>query len=144
MPRTRSQTLAQIYPETAAGGFSHVDGSIQFYTRIAALLTPDTVVLNLGAGRGEYVREDPVPYRRALQQFRGRVAQVIGLDIDPVVLDNPDLDAAHVIAPAGPFPLADHSVDLIVADNVFEHLDNPAAISAEIAQIGRASCRERV
>lgn len=137
MPRDRASTLAAHYPEAHAGGFSRVDGTVQFYTRIAALLEPGMHVLNLGAGRGEHVLEDPVPFRRDLQRLRGRVARVTGLDIDAAVLGNPDLDAAHVIAPDGPFPLPDASVDLVLADNVFEHVTDPAAVAAQIARVLR-------
>ncbi len=126
-----------LYPETAAGGFAAIDGAIQFYGRIAALTRPTDTVLELGAGRGEYLLEDPVPYRRALRDHRARAGHVIGADIDPVVLDNPGLDTAHVIGTDGRLPLETASVDMVVAEAVFEHVDTPDVFAAEIARVLR-------
>lgn len=135
---SRTQSLHHpLYPETRAGGFAAIDGAVQFYGRIAALTHPDDTVLELGAGRGEYLLEDPVPYRRALRDHRSRCARVIGADVDPVVLDNPGLDAAHVIGLDGRLPLPDSSVDMIVAEAVFEHVADPAMLSAEITRVLR-------
>ena len=43
-----------------------MDSTIQFYERINALLQPDFVVLDFGAGRGASHSEDRVRYRREL------------------------------------------------------------------------------
>jgi len=123
-----------LYPETLAGGFSRVDGVVEFFSRIDSLLTPDAVVVDLGAGRGGHL-DDSVPYRRRLQMLRGRVACVIGLDIDPVVLDNPCVDVAHVLSPGGPFPVPDASADLVLADWTFEHIEDPNHAAAEIGRV---------
>ena len=95
----------RLYPETAVGGFSRVDGTIEFYTRVNALLRKDMVVVDLGAGRGSAHFEDLVPYRRKLRSLKGRCAKVIGLDVDDVVRNNPTLDEAHVLPPDGRFPV---------------------------------------
>jgi hypothetical protein len=47
--------------EVVAGGFDRYDGSIQFYQRINALLRPDFVVMDFGAGRGVNHIEDRSP-----------------------------------------------------------------------------------
>jgi SAM-dependent methyltransferase len=124
------------YPELGAGGFSHVDGTVQFYARINALIAPDHTVVDLGAGRGGFL-EDPVIYRRELRRLQGKVRRVIGLDVDPAVLANPGVDEAHVLEPNGRFPLPDHSVDLLVSDFTFEHIDAPEHIAAEIGRVLR-------
>ena len=59
-----------------------MDSTIQFYERINALLQPDFVVLDFGAGRGASHSEDRVRYRRELRNLRGKVREVIGADID--------------------------------------------------------------
>ncbi len=41
-----------LYPEHLAAGFSSVDSTVQFYSRIRALLKEHHRVLDLGAGRG--------------------------------------------------------------------------------------------
>ncbi|HYF47135.1 MAG TPA: class I SAM-dependent methyltransferase [Acidimicrobiales bacterium] len=125
------------YPEMAAGGFSRIDGTVEFYSRVTALLRPEMTVLDFGAGRGA-AAEDPVPFRRELQALRGRVARVVGADIDPVVVDNPGVDEAVVLQGAGTaLPLADQSVDLILADFVFEHLEDPAFAARELTRVLR-------
>lgn len=124
-----------FYPETAAGGFSHVDGTIAFYTRINALLQPEMTVLDFGAGRGQGVQDDPVPYRRELRTLRNKCRCVIGVDVDDAVYENPALDQAHVIAPGGDIPLDTASVDLIVSDSTFEHITNPAAVTRELDRV---------
>jgi SAM-dependent methyltransferase len=129
------ETFVRIYPEAKAGGFSRYDGTVEFFTRVNALLTPTAVIADLGAGRGAFFHDDPVPYRRALQLLKGKCALVIGLDVSEAVLSNPAVDEAHVIGADGRLPLADASVDLIVSDHTFEHISNPALFEAEIYRI---------
>ncbi len=125
----------RLFPEVAAGGFTSIDGTVQFYARVAALTGPKDIVLDLGAGRGELFQEDTVAYRRALITHRGRCAKVIGADVDPAVLSNPSLDEAYVIGADGRLPLPDHSVDVIVSDNTFEHVEDPYRFAAEIDRV---------
>jgi SAM-dependent methyltransferase len=125
---------ASLYPETAVGGFSRVDGTIEFYSRVNALLESDMTVLDFGAGRGLFLDEPP-SYRRDLQNLRGKVKRVIGVDVDPAVGDNSSLDEAHVIGIRDRLPVADESVDLVVSDHVFEHVDDPDAVVAELDRV---------
>lgn len=127
---------AYFFPEKHAGGFTRVDGTIEFFSRVNALLTPESVVLDFGAGRG-LGAEDPVPYRRRLRVLRGKAREVVGVDVDPVVLTNPMLDCAHVVAPGAPLPLPNASIDLIVSENTFEHVSNPEAVAAELRRVLR-------
>lgn len=124
-----------FYPETVAGGFSRVDGTVAFYTRINALLRPEMTVLDFGAGRGMGVQDDAVPYRRELRTLRGKCRRVIGIDVDDAVRENPGLDEAHVVAPGADLPLDTASVDLIVSDNTFEHITDPAPVTRELDRV---------
>ncbi len=124
----------RFFPETAAGGFSRLDGTIQFYSRVHSLLHPGATVLDFGAGRGASV-DDPSPYRRDLRRLKGKVREVIGVDIDPAVKTNPTLDRAIAIEPDQPIPLPDRSVDLVLSDFTFEHIDNPAFVSRELDRV---------
>lgn len=127
--------LERLYPEVAAGGFSRVDGTVAFYGRVNALLSPTMTVMDFGAGRGAAAVEDPVLYRRNLQTLKGRVREVIGVDIDPAVLGNPAVDRSIVASASGPLPLDDEAVDLIVADFSFEHVERPERVSAELDRV---------
>jgi SAM-dependent methyltransferase len=126
---------ARIYPEVQAGAFSRRDCTVAFYCRVDALLEERMTLVNLGAGRGANILADRSAYRRKLQTFKGRVQKVIGLDVDPVVLENPDLDEAHIIEVGKPYPLDDKSADIIVSDHVLEHVENPDEFAAEIHRV---------
>lgn len=134
VPRPAS-TMVRIYPEVAVGGFSRVDSIVHFYQRVNALVRPTDTVLDIGAGRGQNHIEDPSHYRRYLIGFKGRVAKLVGLDVDDVVLTNPALDEAHLIGADGKFPIPDASVDVAFADWVFEHIPDPAAFAAEAHRV---------
>jgi SAM-dependent methyltransferase len=124
-----------LYPETAAGGFTRVDGTIQFYTRVNALLEPDMTVVDLGAGRGAGVLDDPVRYRRQLRKIRGKVTRLIGIDVDPIVRDNTMIDEAIIVEPDRAWPVPDRSVDMVISDATFEHIADPALVGAECGRI---------
>jgi SAM-dependent methyltransferase len=127
--------LVRFFPEVRAGGFTRVDGTIEFYTRVNALLAPEMTVVDFGAGRGAAFHDDPCSYRRSLQRLRGKVAKVIGVDVDPVIVQNPNLDEAYTVAANGPIPLADASADLIISDFTFEHVSDPESCAAELERI---------
>lgn len=129
--------VSRFYPEVAAGGYSRVDGSVEFYTRIRSLLGPDAQALDFGAGRGWALMDDPNPLRRRLANLKGACARVVGVDVDPAVQENPGLDEAVVIHPGNPLPFADGTFDLVLCDHVFEHLDEPAAVAAELDRVLR-------
>lgn len=125
------------FPEQVAGGFTRLDGNVSFYSRVQALLIglpPGARVLDFGAGRGK-AAEDPVVYRRDLSDLRGEGRCVIGVDLDPVVVENPRLDEAHVIGPDGRLPFDDQSVDLIVSDYTFEHVEDTGRTAAELDRV---------
>jgi SAM-dependent methyltransferase len=125
----------RFFPEVAAGGFSRVDGTVQFWQRVGALIRPDAVVLDFGAGRGANQQEDPVGYRRALLTLKGRVREVIGADVDAVVKTNAALDRAVVIGSDGRIPLPDRSIDVVVSDFTFEHIQDPDVAARELDRV---------
>lgn len=131
----QDEIKAHFFPEVRLSGFSHVDGTIAMYTQVAALMRPEDVVLEFGAGRGGNISGDPSPYRRWLQTLRGRCARVVGCDIDPIVRENPFVDEAVVIAPGEALPFANASFDVIVSSNVFEHVDDAELVAAELLRI---------
>ena len=129
------RTKRDFYPESAAGGYTHTDGTVEFFGRVNALLDPTMVVLDYGAGHGRGAQEDPVHWRRSLQTLKGKCGRLIGADIDPVVIENPALDEALLIEPDGNLPLEDSSIDLIVSDATFEHVADPARVAAELGRV---------
>lgn len=126
-----------FHREARIAGFSHLDPEITFFTQIAALLRPEDVVLDFGAGRGEWFEDDPSHYRRWLQNFRGRCTFVDGCDVDPVVSGNQTLDRATVLKPGERLPYEDGRFDLVISRYVFEHLADPDWAASELLRVTR-------
>lgn len=126
-----------FHREARIAGFSHLDPEVTFFTQIAALLRTEDVVLDFGAGRGEWFEDDPSHYRRWLQNLRGRCAFVDGCDVDPVVSGNQTLDRATVLEPGAGLPYEDDRFDLVVSRYVFEHLDDPDRAVSELLRVTR-------
>ena len=127
--------VSAVFPENGAGGFSRWDGTVQFYQRVRALLGPDQVVLDFGAGRGAAYHEDSSAYRKSLRDLRGEGRRVIGADVDPVVRSNPWIDEGTVIEMDLPLPFQDGIFDLILSDSTFEHIRDESRIAAELDRI---------
>jgi SAM-dependent methyltransferase len=130
-----SDIVSIFYPENRAGGFSRCDGTVQFYQRVHALLRPDYVVLDFGAGRGAAYYQDPSFYRKNLRNLRGERRRVVGVDVDPVVSTNPYIDEAVVIDAASPLPFPKDTFDLIVSDSTFEHVSDATRIAYELDRV---------
>lgn len=127
-------TKASAFPEVLAGGFTSVDGTVEFYSRINSLLEPRLRVLDFGAGRGTWA-EDSVNFRRDLRKLQGKVSWVVGCDVDPAVYENPMVDEAILIEPGCRLPFEDGSFGLVLADYVLEHIDDPSFLATEVARI---------
>jgi len=95
-----------------------------FRTRILNRLRSDAIILDLGAGAGI------VPH----MNFRGMVARVCGVDIDPRVIANPMLDEGRIANALG-IPYKSNSFDVVFSDNVLEHLDDPLQVFREAARV---------
>jgi len=105
---------------------AHADSWDEDMFRRAILdrLRPEYEILDLGAGAGIVEQ----------LQFRGLVACVAGVDPDPRVLDNPHLDEAAV-GVGERIPFEDDRFDLVVCDNVVEHLEDPGAVFREVGRV---------
>ncbi len=101
------------------------DGARLLWDWVRRSVDRSSVVLNLGAGP---------PTREPVRIIKGEVARVVGSDIDPVVLENPELDEAHVTGgTALPFP--DGAFHAVVCDYVLEHVDRPAPFLREAFRV---------
>jgi len=126
----RKPFVKEFYPEHRFGGFTRLDGTVNFYFRVNALLQPEFTVLDLGCGRGQRAEKDINPYRKDITILRGKVARVIGIDVDPVGAENPCIDEFRLID--GPqWPIEDAEIDLIVSDCVLEHIEKVDAYFQE-------------
>lgn len=112
----------KYYPDEFA------DGTLIFYSWLRQHARPHDVVLNVGAG--------PSADSKA-RSLKGEVKQVVGVDIDEVVLQNADLDQAFVIQ-NGKLPFPDGYFDLAWADYVLEHVQEPKIFLKEIHRVLKA------
>jgi SAM-dependent methyltransferase len=92
---------------------------------IRRLVPADGCVLDLGAGG------DVDPER----SLKLHVARVCGVDIDPIVLNNPQLHEAKLLNDDGTIPYPDAHFDAVLSDFVFEHLQDPAATLREVRRV---------
>lgn len=123
----------RFYPESRLTGLSSVDGTLAFYNQVNALLEPSNVVLDVGCGRGAY-GEDPIPFRRQLRILKGKVARVIGIDVDPAGQGNPFIDEFRLLE-GERWPVESSSVDICLSDNVLEHVADPEQFFSECQRV---------
>ena len=119
---------------TMVGGFTENDGTIDFYLRINSLIDSTSIVLDLGAGRAAWYEDDNCKTRRGIRLLKGKVKQLIAADVDEVVLENRSSDK-QIIIKDGKLDVKPNSVDLIVANYVLEHIDNPKEFYNQISSL---------
>jgi len=95
-----------------------------FREEILSVIRPHHHVLDLGAGAGIV----------AQMNFRGQAARICGVDPDTRVESNPYLDEGKT-GFGESIPYSDSSFDVVFADNVLEHLNDPAAVFSEIHRV---------
>jgi SAM-dependent methyltransferase len=134
MKRNR-ELMERFYPESRFGGFSDVDGTIPFYSRVNALLRARSVVLNIGCGRGAFA-DDEIEFRKELRILQGKCKMVIGLDIDKAAESNQFIDDFRLIKDATEaWPIDNQSIDLCLCDYVLEHVGDPEFFFSEIRRV---------
>jgi SAM-dependent methyltransferase len=87
-------------------------------------LRASDVMLDLGAGAGIV----------EAMNFKGHARRICGIDLDPRVVDNPNIDEG-IVGDGETLPYPSETFDLVIADNVVEHLEDPKAVFGEIFRV---------
>lgn len=115
------------------GGYTENDGTIDFYSRINTLINENSNVLDYGAGRGAWINSS-CEYRKEIRTLKGKVKRVYACDLDDAIYLNKTVDEVldfkngKVSAPDGFF-------DIIIADYVLEHIQDPKMFYKEINRL---------
>lgn len=122
--------------EKLTGGFSTNDGTIDFYLRVRSILTGGERIVDYGAGRASWNEDDPCKIRKKIRDLRDVADEVIAVDPDDIVMAN-NASTHQQKLEDGRTTCLDASVDLIICDYVFEHVDNVSTFSEEVDRILR-------
>jgi SAM-dependent methyltransferase len=104
-----------------------------FLVTAQALAADCDLIAEVGCGRGVLV-DTGRDEKKAWQDLRGAGRQVIGIDVDPIGVENPVIDEFRLIGDDGVWPLESASVDLAVSDFVLEHVTDPPAFMSELTR----------
>ncbi len=115
--RLTGALLQRYYPNWPTD-FDHFAGKVHAHLREAHR------VLDVGAGAGIIDALD----------WRAPGRRVIGIDLDPRVGTNPNLNSG-VLADARHLPFPNDSFDHAVSVNVFEHIPDPAGALREVCRV---------
>lgn len=94
-----------------------------FREHIERYLTPQSIVLDAGCGRGLFT-----------YSYKEQAAFLVGCDLTPFIGENTNVHSA-VMADLSALPFSDASFDMVFSRYVVEHLSTPLSVFREIARI---------
>lgn len=100
------------------------DNDAFFLSLVREAVGADDRVLDAGAGAG-----DLFPY-----DLKGQVREMVGVDLDPRVAENPQLDRG-IVCDLNEIPVDDGYFDLVFSRYVLEHVADPARFMGEVVRV---------
>ena len=117
------------------GSFSTNDGTIDFYLRVRTLINKKKIVLDLGASdAGWFNSKKNIRIRKKTQYLKNDVKFFYSADIESSVLKN-KTSHKNLIIINNKIPLKKNSVDIIISDWTFEHVENVKVFYKEINRV---------
>ena len=116
------QTLENEYYFSKSGWQNGTKEYLEFLSGFVP--SNNAVILEVGPG----------PQSPTTAFLKPKAAYIDGLDIDERALENPDLENAMIYG-GREFPIQDESYDLVFADYVMEHVEDPILMLKEINRI---------
>ncbi|MHA3701010.1 class I SAM-dependent methyltransferase [Jatrophihabitans sp. YIM 134969] len=110
------------------------DSSLTFWTMAQTVALDCTTIYDVGCGRGAMVGAWGAG--RSLHDLRAPGRHVVGMDVDPDAAANRVVDEFRLMT-GGAWPAEDASADLVVADWVLEHVDDPHGFVDELDRVLR-------
>jgi SAM-dependent methyltransferase len=111
-----------------------IDSAVTLFTLIQSVATDAQVIVDVGCGRGAMIDGDGDV--RRIHDMRAPGREVIGIDVDPVGVENPVIDRFALIE-NNRWPLEDGTVDLAHCDWVLEHIADPQNFVSELHRVLR-------
>lgn len=110
-------TIVQTYDPSSR------DVGTVFLREVEKVVTPSSVLVDVGCGRASYGAE---VYSKAKKR--------IGLDVDEYAKENPIMDEVHIMT-GELFPLPDACADAVTAQWVVEHVEHPDVFLREVHRV---------
>ena len=121
--------------EKLPGKFSINDGTLDFYLRVRTIINKKKIVLDLGAGKGVWFQnKNNIELIQSIQYLKPHVKKLYGADMDPIILRNKSTDE-NLLIENNIIPLKNSSIDIIICDWVFEHIQYPKIFYKEINRV---------
>ena len=121
--------------EKLPGKFSINDGTLDFYLRVRTIINKKKIVLDLGAGKGVWFQnKNNIELIQTIQYLKPHVKKLYGADMDPIILRNKSTDE-NLLIKNNIIPLKNSSIDIIICDWVFEHIQYPKIFYKEINRV---------
>ncbi len=113
------QLLKKYYPGDSW------NGTLTFYNWVRSFIRQEFIVLNIGAGNTSTDK---------IKSLKGEVKKIVGADVDPIILDNKDMDESLLVE-NDTLPFPNNTFDMAWADYVLEHIKKPEVFLNEVYRI---------